>query len=322
MVKSRTIGSTVGRWAKDHIMVLICVILVAVCSLASPRFLTVSNIFSILKQNSVIGILAIGECIVIIAGGVDSSIAYTMVACVMILGKLQTMPLWVLVLIALACGFLFGLIPGVAAAYFNVVPFIATMATGIITEGIALIVNYGKPISWGGIHSEFTDFLGRGTVGPVPIMVIGFFLLAIVGQTVLSYTRLGFNWRAIGGNAQAAYWCGVKSKLYQMLSHAFAGMMAGIAALFMIARVVASDPTAGCTSTPDAMAAAVLGGTFIGGQGHGSILGAILGTFMLGMITNIFNLIGLSSYAQYIVKGFVILLAVVLGSNSVASKKI
>lgn len=307
---------------KEHVMVVICIVLAIICTFASDKFLTLSNIFQILKQNSVVGILAIGECIVIIAGGVDSSIAFTMVACVMVLGKFQELPLIALFFLALILGFALGTVPGIAAAYFDVVPFIATMAMGIITEGIALIVNYGKPIAWSENHQDFIVFLGRKSIGPVPNMVIGFIALAIIGQLVLSFTRLGYSWRAIGGNSQAAYWSGVNSKRYKVLSHSFAGMVAGIAALFMIARVSASDPTAGSTVTPDAMAAAVLGGTFIGGQGHGSIVGAVLGTFILGMITNIFNLIGLSSYAQYIVKGIVILLAVVLGSQSVASKKV
>lgn len=307
-------------YAKRHIMIVLCVILLIICSCASPKFLTASNILSILRQNSVVGVLAVGQCIAIIAGGIDSSLAYVMCAGVMVLGKVQDLPLIVCLLIVLAFGFALGTVSGIAVAYFNVVPFIATMAMGLVAEGIALLANRGKPIYWQTNHQDYIQVMGSGETLGIPNMVLTFVIIVLVGQLVLSKTKLGFAWRAIGGNSQAAYWSGVRSKFYTMLSLSFSGMMAGAAAMLMVARIGASDPTAGNTTTMDSMAAAVLGGTFIGGKGIGSIAGALLGTFMLGMVNNIFNLVGFSAYMQDITKGIIIILAVVAGSKSVAGR--
>lgn len=324
MEKTRGSAVTLTRqgmdYAKRHIMIVLCVILLIICSAASPKFLTASNILSILRQNSVVGVLAVGQCIAIIAGGIDSSLAFVMCAGVMVLGKVQDLPLAVCLLIVLAFGFALGTVSGVAVAYFNVVPFIATMAMGLVAEGIALLANRGKPIYWQNNHQDYIEIMGSGETLGIPNMVLTFVLIVVVGQIVLSKTKLGFAWRAIGGNSQAAYWSGVRSKFYTMLSLSFSGMMAGAAAMLMVARIGASDPTAGNTTTMDSMAAAVLGGTFIGGKGIGSIAGALLGTFMLGMVNNIFNLVGFSAYMQDITKGIIIILAVVAGSKSVAGR--
>lgn len=324
MEKTRGSAVTLTRqgmdYAKRHIMIVLCVILLIICSSASPKFLTASNILSILRQNSVVGVLAVGQCIAIIAGGIDSSLAFVMCAGVMVLGKVQDLPLAVCLLIVLAFGFALGTVSGVAVAYFNVVPFIATMAMGLVAEGIALLANRGKPIYWQNNHQDYIEIMGSGETLGIPNMVLTFVLIVVVGQIVLSKTKLGFAWRAIGGNSQAAYWSGVRSKFYTMLSLSFSGMMAGAAAMLMVARIGASDPTAGNTTTMDSMAAAVLGGTFIGGKGIGSIAGALLGTFMLGMVNNIFNLVGFSAYMQDITKGIIIILAVVAGSKSVAGR--
>ena len=324
MDKTRGSGVTLARqgmdYAKRHIMIVLCVILLIICSCASPKFLTASNILSILRQNSVVGVLAVGQCIAIIAGGIDSSLAYVMCAGVMVLGKVQDLPLIVCLLIVLAFGFALGTVSGIAVAYFNVVPFIATMAMGLVAEGIALLANRGKPIYWQTNHQDYIEVMGSGETLGIPNMVLTFVIIVLVGQLVLSKTKLGFAWRAIGGNSQAAYWSGVRSKFYTMLSLSFSGMMAGAAAMLMVARIGASDPTAGNTTTMDSMAAAVLGGTFIGGKGIGSIAGALLGTFMLGMVNNIFNLVGFSAYMQDITKGIIIILAVIAGSKSVAGR--
>lgn len=324
MNKEKMSGKTLlekGKvFAKNNIMVVLCLVLLIICSCASPKFLTAKNILSILRQNTIVGVLAVGQCIAIIAGGIDSSLAFIMCAGVMVLGKVQDLPLVACLLIVLAFGFLMGSISGIAVAYFNVVPFIATMAMGLICEGIALLSNRGKPIYWLTHHQDYIRIMGSEKTFGIPNMVLAFLLIVIIGQLVLSKTKLGFSWRAIGGNSQAAYWSGVRSKFYTMLSLSFSGMMAGAAAMLMVARIGASDPTAGNTFTMDSMAAAVLGGTFIGGKGIGSIAGALLGTFMLGMVNNIFNLVGFSAYMQDITKGFIIILAVIIGSKSVANR--
>lgn len=309
-----------GTWLKDYfrrnVMIVVCIALIIVCSFSSDKFLTVRNIMSIFRQFSVVGVLAIGACIAIIAGGIDASVACVMCFALMLMGKFQTFPMPVIILIVLAATFVLGTISGITIAYFNVVPFIATMAMATVAEGGALLVNDGKPIYWQDKHSGFVSFFGLSSTGPVPNLVIGFFLLAIVGQIILMKTKLGFSWRSIGGNAQAAYWSGINTPRYTVLAYSCSAMISGVAGIFMFARIGTSEPTAGITWTMDALAAAVLGGTVIGGKGKGSITGAILGAFILGMINNIFNLINVSSYIQYIAKGFILFAAVIVGSHT------
>ncbi|MHB1315407.1 MAG: ABC transporter permease [Christensenellales bacterium] len=290
-----------------------------ISSIASDKFLTFNNLLTVLKQNSITGVLSVGVSIAILSGGIDASSAFMMVSGVMLAGKISFLPLEIIIPTILLFTFIMGTITGITVAYLNVVPFIATMGMATIMEGFSLLISDGKPITWT-THLDFIKTMGTGKVLGIPNLVITFIVIIIVGQLVLSRTKLGFSWRAIGGNSTAAYWSGVKSKAYTMLAYSFSAMMAGIAAVFLISRVGASDPAAGNTLTMDAIAAAVLGGTYIGGQGVGSIWGALLGTFILGMINNIFNLVGFSSYAQLITKGVIVILAVVVGSRSVKKK--
>lgn len=314
-ISSKSLLINSKEFFERNIMIVICIVLMIICTFASDRFLTVPNLLSILRQNSIIGVMAVGQCIVIIAGGIDASIAPMMVAGVMVMGLVQGLPMFLVILIVMAFTFLMGTISGIIVSYYKVVPFIATMAMATIAEGISLIVNRGKPIYWQGEHQEFIKVMGTGSVLGVPNMVIALVTIVIIGQLILTRTKLGFTWRAIGGNAEASYWSGIKSKRYSMLAYSFSSMMAGVASVLMITRVGASDPMAGITNTMDVLAASVLGGTFIGGKGVGSVTGALLGVFILGMINNIFNLVGFSAYAQYITKGMILILAVAFGSS-------
>lgn len=300
-------------------MIGVCFVLIVISSIASDKFLSYDNLLLILKQNSITGVLAIGVSVAILSGGIDASCAFMMVGGVMVLGKLSNYPLQVIIPITLVFTFVMGTLSGFAVAYLGVVPFIATMGMATIMEGISLVISNGKPITWTN-HLEIIKIMGTGKIFGIPYLVIGFIVIIIIGQMILSRTRLGFSWRAIGGNSQAAYWSGVNSKRYTMFAYSASALMAGVGSLFMIARVGASDPAAGNTLTMDAIAAAVLGGTHIGGMGTGSIWGALLGTFILGMINNIFNLVGLSKYIQLVAKGLIVILAVVIGSRSTKRK--
>lgn len=315
-IGTRDIFESVRAYFGRNITVLVCIVLVIICSFTSDKFLTIKNLMSIFRQNSVIVVLAIGASVAIIAGGIDASLASMMCFGIMVMGRVKDLPMILIILIVLAACFLMGTISGIAIAYFKVVPFIATMAMATIAEGAALLLNDGKPIYWGAQHAGFVEKFGLSSTGPVPNLVIGFVVLVIIGQLILSKTKLGFAWRSIGGNSQAAYWSGINTHRYTVLAYGTSSMIAGIAAIFLFARIGTSEPTAGLSWGMDALAAAVLGGTPIGGRGKGSIVGAILGAFILGMISNIFNLIGVSSHIQYIAKGVILFIAVIVGNFS------
>ena len=206
-------------------------------------------------------------------------------------------------IIVLAFGFLMGTVSGVAVAYFNVVPFIATMAMGLVAEGLALLANRGRPIYWEDNHAYYIETMGSGETFGIPNMVLTFVIIVIIGQLVLTKTKLGFAWRAIGGNAQAAYWSGVKSKFYTMLSLSFSGMMAGAAAMLMVARIGTSDPICGQYEYDGFHGSGCSRGDIYWGQGHWLYCRRSARNIYAWNGKQYFNLVGFSAYMQDITKG-------------------
>ncbi|MHB1313851.1 MAG: ABC transporter permease [Christensenellales bacterium] len=303
----------------EHVMILVLVLFIICGALLSPDFLTVKNIFSILRQMSIIGVLACGQSVAIISGGIDASMGGVLSACVIMYALLEQLPIVAVIIIVLLLGASLGGISGSIISNFKVAPFIITMGMGVVGDGIALLLSSGRPFFLVN-HLDILGALGTGYVSFVPIMVIVFFIIAVIGQVILSKTSLGMQWRSIGGNEEAAYWSGVKTKRIKILAYAFSGMMAGAAAIFAIGRTGVADPITGTGLSLDAMSAAVLGGTYMGGGGIGSIIGAILGAFILGIINNLFNILNVSTYWQSIAKGLIIIFAVVAGSSTLSKK--
>jgi ribose transport system permease protein len=303
----------------EHVMLLVCAVFLIIGAILTPSFLTVSNLFSVMKQMSIVGFLAAGQSVAIITGGIDASMGGLLSASVIILALVQDRPLILVVIIVLGFSTLYGLLTGAIVSYFKIAPFITTLGMGTIGEGLALLLAKGRPI-YVESNKDFFKSIGTGSISVVPYMVIIFFVVVIIGQLILSKTSLGLHWRAIGGNEGATYWSGINTKRNKMFAYAFSGLMVGIAALMTIARTSVADPVVGQGLSLDAMSAAVLGGTYMGGGGVGSVLGAILGTFILGLINNLFNLLNVSAYFQYIAKGAIIVIAVIAGSKALKKK--
>ena len=303
----------------EHVMILVLLLFLIIGALLTSDFLTIKNMFSILRQMSIIGVLACGQSVVIITGGIDASMGGLLSASVIIYALAENFPFAIAILIVLLFGASLGGISGTIISYFKVAPFIITMGMGVVGDGIALLLSSGRPFFLKN-HLPIIGSLGSGFVGFIPIMVIVFFVIAIIGQVILSRTSLGMQWRSLGGNEEAAYWSGVNTKRNKILAYAFSGIMAGTAAIFAIARTGVSDPVAGVGLSLDAMSAAVLGGTYMGGGGIGSVVGAILGAFILGIINNLFNILNVSTYWQSIAKGIIIIFAVVAGSRTLSKK--
>ncbi len=291
-------------------MVLAFALLMIALSVLSGSFLTVSNILNIARQVSINAIIAAGMTFVILTGGIDLSVGSTLAfSGAMVAGLLSAgRPVVVAIPAGLVVGGLLGLINGVVVARGKVQPFIATLAMLTIARGATLVYTDGRPIT--GLPDAFV-WLGAGEVGQIPVPVIIMGLVFALCYVVLARTVLGRYVYAIGGNEEAARLSGVNVTFYKTLVYVISGLLSTTSAIILTARLNSAQPTAGSGFELDAIAAVVLGGTTLAG-GEGGIGGTLLGAFIIGVLNNGLNLLNVSSFYQQVVKGAVILLAVLL----------
>jgi ribose transport system permease protein len=285
-------------------------LLVVVLSFLSNSFLTVSNLLNIARQVSINAIIAAGMTFVILTAGIDLSVGSVLAfSGAIIAGLLSTgQPLLVGISAGLLLGAVLGLVNGLIVTRGGVQPFIATLGMLTIGRGATLVYTDGRPIT--GLPDAFV-WLGAGDVGRVPVPVIIMALVFLAAYVVLTQTVLGRYIYAIGGNEEAARLSGVNVTLYKTLAYVLSGVLAATSGIILTARLNSAQPTAGGGYELDAIAAVVLGGTTLAG-GEGSITGTLLGAFIIGVLNNGLNLLNVSSFYQQVVKGVVILLAVLL----------
>lgn len=292
--------------------------LIIIAGVISPAFLTGQNILNILKQVSATGMLALGMTFVIISGGVDLSMGSIMslcgVVCVLMIPAVGT-PLAILA--AAGVGIAFGTLNGVCITATG-----GTMGSAfIITFGMATAVgSLALTITNGAIAnaSNFADFkeIGQGAWGVVPITVVIFAAAVVAGQFVLRKTTFGRINYCLGVNDEATHLSGIQVKKYRVIVYTAAGLFAALGAVMLCSRVSSASPTQGEGYELDAIAAVVLGGTRMGG-GAGSVIKTVIGVLMLGILTNALNVMGISSYQQLIVKGVIIMVAVLMDKRSI-----
>lgn len=281
------------------------------------RFLTSANFLNILKQNSHYGVLAAGVCFAILLGGIDISIGSVLAfagACSAALVS-AGYPVILAILVALVIGAVAGLMNGVFIARFKLQPMIVTLATMSIFRGATLVLTNGKSFPIGKLPGSLTfKAIGQGSVGFLPVPVIILIVVYAAIYYILNKTAFGRHVYAIGGNEDAARLSGINVARTKVLAHMMCGLLAGVAGIMVTARVASATPTAGNGYEMDAIAAAVIGGISLRG-GEGQVLFTIVGAVIIGMLNNILNLMNVSSYYQTIIKGVVILIAVLLDSK-------
>lgn len=288
------------------------ILLIIVVSILNPSFLTISNIFNVLRQVSISAIIAFGMTFVILTGGIDLSVGSTLaltgaVAASLLAGGFDPI---LSMGIALILGLILGGINGVIITKGKVAPFIATLATMTVYRGLTLVYTNGKPISGLGDHASFQLF-GKGYFLGIPIPVITTLFTFGILYFILHKTTFGRRVYAVGGNEEAAKLSGINADRVKIAVYAISGFLAALSALILTSRLNSAQPTAGQSYELDAIAAVVLGGTSLNG-GKGWIFGTLIGALIIGVLNNGMNLIGVSSFWQQVVKGIVILLAVLL----------
>ena len=287
--------------------------LIALCVtlwVATPHFLTVSNLLNVLEQTAINAIVAVGMTFVIISGGIDLSVGSVLALSGIALGSaLQAgFAVPVAIALALAVGVGCGLVNGVLVTFGRLPPFIATLGMMSVARGAALMLAEGRPIS--GFDDGFR-MLATERVLTMPAPAIIAALIYAVAHFVLAHTVFGRATYAIGGNEEAARLSGVHVRYHKTAIYGVAGLMSAAAAVILTARLNSAQPTAGTMYELDAIAATVIGGTSLLG-GEGTIMGALIGALIMGVLRNGLNLLNVSSFFQQVVIGVVIIGAVLV----------
>lgn len=285
-------------------------VLVVGLMIASPMFMTSSNIMGILRQAAVYVIMGLGMSFVMMTGGVDLSqgslLALVGVVAATIIEATGSIPLAILA--AVVVGALVGAVNGTIIACLHIPPFIMTLSTMYLCRGITLVITQATPITI--THGAF-KWIGAGTLLGLPVPVYIFVVAAIIGQFILSYTATGRFVLAVGSNREAARLSGVKTRWNECKVYIISGIMVAIAGVVYVARLGAAQATAGQTYEMEAVAASVLGGTSVLG-GEGGIIGTVLGAIVVAIVRNAMVLLEISTYYQQVVTGAVILIAVII----------
>ena len=283
------------------------VILFVILSIASPNFLTSTNLSSVVRQTAVINIIALGMTVIIIAGGIDLSVG-SILALAGLLGAMTMEKHGIGS--GMAAGMLIGMVCGLANGLMitslRISPFIVTLGTMGIYRGLALIISKGLPVHE--IPPSFS-YLGEGTLLGVPFVLWILLLCGIVTHVMLEHTRHGRYAFSIGSNPDAAFYAGVPVKFHTVVVYAGAGLLTGLAGMIEVSRLMTGQPTGGQGYELTAIAAVVIGGGSLRG-GEGSVLGTLVGAFIMGLLANGSDLLGTNPYWQQVIIGAVIILAV------------
>lgn len=285
----------------------ICVVL----SFLSPAFLTAQNGINVLRQISINAILAIGVTFVILTGGIDLSLGSVLALTGVLAATFahpETYPLIVPIAAGILGGVLIGLLNGLLITRFRVAPFIVTLGMMTIARGGALIVSKGRPVS--NLSASF-NFIGSGSVLGIPVPIVILAGVFAVSYFILSRTIFGRYVYAVGGNEEAARASGINTHKIKIAAYSICAGLAGLAGIIQASRITTGQPNAGISYELDAIAAVVIGGTSLTG-GLGRVTGTLLGALLIGTLNNGLDLLNVSSYYQQVVKGLIIIGAVIL----------
>ena len=300
-----------GTALQEYTLLGVIVALIVVGAILKPdTFPTIDNFRAILTQSSVVGVLAIGMTLVIATAGIDLSVGSIVAAAGVAAGLMvDNGGAYMFILVALGFGLLLGSVNATAIAYGKVVPFIATLAMLAIARGLALQMSDKSPISLLGY--DRLRWFGTGEIIGQPVSIVIFVALAIIGWLVLNRTAFGRHVVSVGGNREAARIAGVPVRRTIFAVYAISGLLAGVATILLSGRLASASPVSGELLELDAIGATVIGGTSLAG-GRATMTGTVMGVIVFGLIFNLLTQLDLATEWQQIVKGVIILVAVLI----------
>jgi len=303
---------------KDFGIVIVLIVLVIAFSIMTPNFLDANNLFNIARQIATLGICAVGFAFVLITGGIDLSLGYQISLNVVVCGILMSqfdVPWYFAVLAVLALGTGIGVLNGLIITLTGVAPLIVTLSMMTILNGLSYILSKGLPIF--GFPSEFS-VLGQGAIGGIPVSLIFLVVIWAVGIIILNKTYVGRYFYAIGNNVEAARLSGVNTRRTIILVYALAGFFTAIGAVLLLSRINSAQSATGAGFEFSVLTACVLGGVSVMG-GRGTLFGAFIGVLIVGVLDNGLVLLNVSEYVQLVIKGVILLAAVIYDAKSKSS---
>lgn len=303
---------SVLQFLKKNMVILLLVIMVIIFSITTTGFATFKNMFNILRQSSIMGIVAAGMAVVIISGGIDLSVGTNLSLCTVLCSYLiavQNVNPVLACIVGILVATCMGCLNGIFITTTNMPPFIATLAMMKVLEGVSFTITGGMPIY--GLPDAM-KFIGQGYLGPIPVPVI--FLVAVfaLAHFVMAKTYLGRYIYAVGSSEEVARLSGLNTRRIKILAYVISGMFAGLAGVICTARIGAGQANAGTGMEMDVITAVVVGGVAMEG-GKGKVTQVIIGTLVMGVIGNGLGIMGVNTYGQMICKGLILL--VVVGIN-------
>jgi ribose transport system permease protein len=296
-------------------------VLMIVFSIASPIFLSWKNILNIARQISMLSIVAVGMSFVLLAGGIDlsvgSQISIIGVAVSLMIVKLGMNPVMACIL-GLIMTTMIGFFNGFVITKTKIAPLIATLAMQTILQGVSYIICGGLPVY--GLPKSIKVFAQGYIFGVIPIPVVIMLFIVAIGAFILNKTYLGRYFYAVGSNEEATRLSGINTDKIRIIVYTLCGLLSGMAGIIMLGRVSSGQPVAGVGYEMDVLTAIVLGGVSVSG-GKGKISGAFIGVLIIGVLSNGMSILGIDEYYQLVIKGVVLLLAVIFDSLQLINSK-
>jgi ribose/xylose/arabinose/galactoside ABC-type transport system permease subunit len=313
MASSSKMGAASINWTRflvQYSNVLALIVILVVASLLSPYFLSTRNIFNVLRGATMVGIVAIGMTYVILNRGIDLSVGSLVGLSAALTASFADYGIGIAASIGLVSGLVLGLANGLMITKLRLQPFIATLGMMIFARGLVFVYTNGSNIVVDKPTDAFT-WLGSAYIGPVPVPVVVFVLIWALCALVLRYTVFGRDIFAVGANEEAARLSGINVDRNKIRVYCISGVLAAFAGVIMASRLTVGEPNGGTLFELDAIAATLIGGTTFDG-GVGSVHGTVLGVLILAFLSNVLNLLNISPYSQMLLKGVIIVLAVVV----------
>lgn len=311
-------NKTLKNFLVEQKSLITLLVLIAIVSCLSDNFFTLNNFFNILQQTSINAIIAVGMTLVILTSGIDLAVGSIFALAGALTASMISSDIspFIAISASLIISALLGAFSGVIIAKGKLQAFIATLVMMLILRGITQVYTKGSPISTGtNDNSEMFESIAFGRIFGIPVPILIMALVFIAAWYLLKYTRLGRYIYALGGNEAATRLSGINVDRVKIIVYALSGLLCALASTIEVSRLSSAQPTAGTGYEMDAIAAVVLGGTSMSG-GRGKIFGTLIGALILGFLNNGLNMLGVDAYYQMIVKGVVILLAVLVDKKT------
>lgn len=306
----RRLSIRLAKFLTSQGALLLLLTLALFASFRYETFLTPLNLMNIMRQNSMLAIVALGMTVVILSGGIDLSVGGLVALSGVVAAMLASTGSFVAIVGGIASATLLGIVNGILVSRARLQPFVVTLFTASAARGLALSITEEKSIAVPSAASGIV-WLGRGFIGPIPVPVLVVALLYFTGWFMLHRSLLGLHMYAVGDNEEASRLMGVNPNRVKLAAYTISGLLSGLAGVVLTGRLGAGQPVAALGWETDAIAAAVMGGTFLGG-GQGSVFPTLAGVLLLGMTYNLLNLEGtITPWWQLVLRGGFLLLVVI-----------